>query len=198
MKRFLDRRIALLIAVVLANTIASAQVWVGLGAQYSFPLGQKYRQRNAANAGIDALLLKQVNCCWWYGAILHFSSLRRSNDAPANLQNFEDQTTLGVHLRYYPWQPMRLPFYVGASLSLSDITVSDASTLTPPLPDLTRTGTNALGVNFEAGYLLWYHCNKPYFFDLHTDISASNLLLKSPARPMLSSLSVGLRLYYRL
>lgn len=175
-----------------------AQWMIGFGGGAEMPLNQDFRARNQATYQVEASILSRYNCCWWYGVRLCYSQLQRNETAPTTLQNFQDQTLIAGHLRWYPTDPQIRPLYFAAEIEISDVAVSNATPLIPPTSDLSRSSSSALGLNISLGYLFMYDCTKSWFFDAHVDALGINLLEHAKQRGQLFGLAAGLRFNFTL
>ncbi|MFM8568819.1 MAG: hypothetical protein ACKOB6_04365 [Candidatus Kapaibacterium sp.] len=193
----IERWIVWLVLAASAGTAASAQWWFGFGGQYIQPMKSEFDARNTGAPGLSFAMTGQHTCCWWYGVELDYSPLKRRDSAAANLQNFDHQTQIGAHLRYFPWRPDKTPLYIAGNISITDVSIADSSAI-DPLPDLRNSATGALGAKLSVGYLFLFDCYGPYFFDLHLSANEPALLFRGKDRPRLSQFALGLRFAIRL
>lgn len=177
-----------------------AQWTIGIGGLYGFPQSTRFKDVNSAYPAGSFFLLNRRYCHLWYGIRISYAPLERAKDIPPDSISYRNASEFALILRWYPWDPLDIPFYITGNLGISDISY------TPRIISYQQTGSSyeepsplGLGYRIGIGYLIPYtsHCCD-WFLDLALHYHSYNGLWKSEKRPEISSFLVQLGIHIKL
>ncbi len=180
---------ALWIILMLPVALPGWSQWTfGLSGSYTLPSGQRFSAVNREYASATLSLLNRQFCHWWYGVRFDYGFLQRKPNLDSLTVSYQNAAILSGELRWFPWLPTDIPFYVAGNLSFSDVGHTPRSVrFSQQSATEDEPSPSGIGFGIGIGYLLFYssHCCD-WFLDVSIRYHSYNGIWRSDTRPHLS------------
>lgn len=186
----MNRKFILLIIVFLciSNFKAPAQTYLGVGADYIYPLG-KLKEVNKPTFGYNIQIESRNFCKLWYGLRVDYFCPNKVDSINSNY--YKNFILISPQIRYNftnctSYQKKLIP-YIQALFTISSITGMDEAS------KLGLGGSAGCGLSY--GFSLFKTC---FLLDLNLLYNADNFIYKIETRPKLESATASLNLSVRI